>query len=554
VESEHFPWDPALAGFGPTEGAGPNVEQQTHKAATGQLRSSSVAALFALSLAACAVVRADSRQFDLLTASIDDIQAAVAAGALTYERLVQLYLNRIQAYDENGPRLNAVIEINPRASELARTLDAERKSKGLRSPLHGIPIAVKDNIDVNDIPSAGGNLALAGTYPAHDATVVRRLREAGAIVFLKTNMDELALGSQGLSSFGGQTLNPYDLKRHPGGSSGGTAVAVNAAFATVGLGTETGVSIRNPASNNSLIGIAPTQGLVSRAGVIPISFTQDRVGPHAKSVVDAAVLLTEIRGFDPEDLVTAESLGKVDETSYRDHLDDRIAGARLGVLRDLFRRGQQFDRGNRLIEEQIALLRTQRAVVIDGLGTGIDLLSLMPQLRLNNYELRTAFDAYLGRRGPTSPVRSLAELVATGKFLKRIEPQLQQALKRPALDFDPEYRARLESRQMVRQVLVDLMGRYRVDALVYPFKSVPAPVIGTSDTGADNPLSAVTGLPAIVVPAGFTQEGLPIAIEFLGRPFSEPKLIQIANAYEKASRRRLPPKSTPHLPGEVFTY
>jgi amidase len=524
------------------------------QATKAKLHSSIVAALLALSLTASVAVRADGRQFDLLTATIDDIQAAVAVGALTYERLVQLYLNRIQAYDKNGPRLNAVIEINPRAVELARALDEERKSRGVRTPLHGIPVAVKDNIDVSDIPSAGGNLALAGTYPAHDATVVRRLREAGAIIFLKTNMDELALGSQGLSSLGGQTLNPYDLKRHPGGSSGGTAVAVNVGYATVGLATETGVSIRNPASNNSIVGIAPTQGLVSRAGVIPISFTQDRVGPHAKSMVDAALLLTEIRGFDPEDMVTAESLGKVDQTKYREYLDDRLAGARIGVLRDLFRRGPPFDRGHKLIEDQIALLRTGRAVVVDGLSTGMDLVSLMPLLRLNNYELRTAFDAYLRRRGSGSPVKSLAELVATGKFLKRIESQLQQALKRPAPDFDPEYRSRLESRHMVREALIDLMDRYRADALVYPFKSVSAPVIGSSDAGADNPISAVTGLPAIVVPAGFNQDGLPIAIEFLGRPFSEPKLIQIAYAYEKASRRRVPPRSTPHLPGETFSY
>ncbi len=512
--------------------------------------------LVVLVLVATVLVRAQSHQFDLLTASVADIQAAVGTGALTYERLVELYLSRIEAYDKKGPRLNAVIEINPRAVEIARVLDAERKTKGLRSPLHGIPFAVKDNIDVSDIPSAGGNLALAGTYPARDATVIKRLREAGAIIFIKTNMDELALGSQGLSSLGGQTLNPYDLKRHPGGSSGGTAVAVNVGFATVGLGTETGVSIRNPASNNALIGIASTQGLVSRAGVIPVSFTQDRVGPHAKSVADAALVLEYIRGFDPEDLVTMENLGKLDKKSYRDYLDDRLAGARIGVLRDLFRKGPQFDTGNKLVEEQIALLRAQRAVVVDGLSTGMDLVSLIPLLRLNNYELRVGFDAYLRRRGSASPVKTLAELVATGKYLKRLEPQLQQALKREALDFDPEYLSRLANRRMVQQMLVELMDRGRLDALVYPFKSLPAPLLDAAADGggSDNPISSITGLPAIVVPAGLTADGLPIAIEFLGRPFSEPKLIQIAFAYEQASRRRVTPNSTPHLSGEVFSY
>ena len=507
---------------------------------------------------AAAIIRAQSpksREFDLLTARVADIQAAVGAGALTYEHLVQLYLNRIEAYDKKGPRLNAVIEINSHALEIARALDAERKARGLRSPLHGIPVAVKDNIDVSDIPSAGGNLALAGTYPAHDAMVIRRLREAGAIILLKANMDELALGSQGLSSLGGQTLNPYDLKRNPGGSSGGTGVAVSVGFATVGLGTETGVSIRSPASNNAVIGIAPTRGLVSRAGVIPISFTQDRVGVHAKSVADAALVLESIRGFDPEDLLTRDSLGKIEQPSYRDSIKEGLASARVGVLRDLFRKGEEFAAGNKLIEQQIAFLREQRAVVVDGLSTGVDLIGLMPSLRLNSYELRFAFDAYLRHRGPASPVKSLAELAATGKYLKSLERQFQQAVKRDPLDFDVEYQSRLENQKMVRHLLIDLMNRYRVDALVYPFKALGAPLLGTSDGGVrDNPISSTTGLPAIVIPAGLNEEGLPIAIEFLGLPFSEPKLIQLAHAYEQASHRRVAPKSTPHLQDEVFSY
>ena len=498
---------------------------------------------------------AQGRTFDLLTASASDVQAAVGAGALTYEGLVRLYLNRIAAYDKHGPRLNAIIEINPRAIETARELDEERKTKGLRSPLHGIPIAVKDNIDVKDIPSAGGNLALAGTYPANDATVIQRLREAGAIIFLKTNMDELALGSKGLSSLGGQILNPYDLSRNPGGSSGGTAVSVNVGFATIGVGTETGFSIRSPATNNALVGIAPTQGLVSRAGVVPISYTQDRVGVHAKSVADAALLLTYLRGFDPDDLLTHDSLGKVDRSAYTEYLHDGLAGARIGVLRDLFRTGDQFASGNAIIEREISSIREHRAVVIDGLRTGLDLLSLMPQLRVNNYELRVAFDAYLRRRGPSSPVKTLAELLATGKYLRSLDARFEEVMKVGAVDFDAEYLSRLENRAMLRRRLVELMDQYRVDALVYPVKSLPAPPVGSADDGPrDNPISAVTGLPAIVVPAGVNEDGLPFALELLGRPFAEPKLIQLAYAYEQASRRRVAPKTTPHLDGDVFKY
>jgi amidase len=509
----------------------------------------------ALLLTVSARVPAQSRSFDLLTASVADIQAAVAAGALTYERLVTLCLARIDAYDKKGPRLNAIIELNPRALETARALDAERRRSGLRSPLHGIPIAVKDNIDVSDLPSAGGNIALAGTFPPRDATVIRRLREAGAIIFLKTNMDELALGSQGLSSLGGQILSPYDLTRDPGGSSGGTGVSVTVGFAPIGIGTETGVSIRSPASNNALVGIAPTQGLVSRAGVLPISFTQDRVGPHAKSVADAALLLTYLRGIDPDDLFTAGSAGKVDARPYTEYLSTGSFTGRIGVLRELFRPGAEFAEGSALVDRQIEVMRRQGAVIVDGLTTGAHLVDRFPTLRVNDFELRVTLDAYLARRGPGSPVKSLAELVASGKFLKSLEPRLRQALAVGPLDADPEYLSRLKARAANRQALVDLMDRNAVEVLVYPFKSLGAPLIGDGDRGPrDNPLSSVTGLPAMVLPAGVTKEGLPIAIEMLGRPFGEPALIRVASAYENVTHARVAPSSTPHLPGETFVY
>ena len=244
-----------------------------------RLRTTSAAVVLAAAALSTIAPAAQPRTFDLLTATIADIQDAVDAGALTYETLVRLYLNRIEVYDKAGPRLNAIIAINPRATDAARALDDERRTKGRRSRLHGIPVAIKDNVDVADMPSAGGSLAFKNSYPARDATVVQRLREAGAIIFLKTNMDELALGSRGLSSLGGQTLDPYDLTRNPGGSSGGTGVAVNVSVRhgrrRHGNGRS---SIRSPATNNAVVGIAPTRGLVSRAGVIPISFTQDRIG------------------------------------------------------------------------------------------------------------------------------------------------------------------------------------------------------------------------------------------------------------------------------------
>ena len=497
------------------------------------------------------------RTFDLLTASITDIQGAVDAGAMTYERLVRLYLNRVEAYDKKGPQLRAVLAINPRAIESARSLDEERRARGRRSALHGIPVAVKDNIDALDMPTTGGNEALAGTYAAYDATAVRRLREAGAIILLKTNLDELALGSRGLSSLGGQILNPYDLTRNPGGSSGGTAVAVNVGFATVGLGTETGFSIRSPASNNALVGIAPSRGLVSRAGVIPISFTQDRVGVHAKTVADAALLLSVISGFDADDLATADLLKEVPVSSFVPSGTSTLLDARIGSLRDLFRQGEPFKEGNEIVERQVALMRQQGAAVKDGLTTGTDLIALMPTLRVNSDELQTAFDSYLRRRGPQSPINSFAALVATGKYLRgtTLETRFKETMAAGSPDQNKAYLSRLGLQRQVRQSLIDLMDRERVEVLVYPVKSLPAPPIGMSDDGVrDNNISAVTGLPAIVLPAGVTADGLPIAVEFLGRPFSESRLIEIAHAYEQARGARVAPTTTPPLSGDVFAF
>jgi Asp-tRNA(Asn)/Glu-tRNA(Gln) amidotransferase A subunit family amidase len=498
-----------------------------------------------------------TRTFDLLTATVADIQAAVDSGALTYEQLVRRYLARIDAYDQNGPGLRAVIAINPRAIDIARQLDVERKAGGRRSRLHGIPIAIKDNIDVVDMPSTGGNAAFAGATPPRDATATRRLRDAGAILFIKTNMDEMALGSRGLSSVGGQILNPYDVRRNPGGSSGGTAVAVNAGFAAIGLATETGFSIRGPAANNAIVGIAPSRGLVSRAGVIPISFTQDRVGVHARTVDDAALLLSELRGVDPEDLTTLSQLGKTVEAEYSKALGQPLDGMRFGVLRDLFRKGPEFEAANTLVDKQLDILARRGATMVEGVSTNRDLVAEMPTMRLNSFELRPAFDAYLRDRRPASAIKTLADLIAMGHYLRggTQETRYAETMRIGPLEHNQEYLSRLKRQRDVGATLVAAMDRAKVDALVYPVKSLGAPMIGSSDDGPrDNSISAVTGLPAIVVPGGFNDEGLPIAIELLGRPFSESRLIALAHAVERALRARVPPKITPALPGDRFNY
>jgi len=501
-------------------------------------------------------VAQERRTFDLLEAGVEEIQAAVDAGALTYERLVELYLNRIEAYDDAGPELNAVLEVHPRALEIARERDREYREEGRRSSLHGIPIIFKDVIDVVDIPSAGGNVGLQGTAPAHDATVVRKLREAGAIIFAKGNLDEFNLGAEGLSSIGGQTKNPYDFSRNPGGSSSGPAVAVTSGFATLGLGTETGASIRSPASNSSIVGIAPSQGLVSRAGVIAISFTHDRIGPHAKSVADAALLLSYMRGFDPEDLLTHASLGRIDRARYTDRLEvEGLYGARIGLFQDLFREGERFEPVNETIRDEILALREHGAVVVPDLTLGMDLVGFFPQIRHSVPEFRAVFNTYLKRRGPDTPYRTMDELWESGEYLPDIEWAFEGALPVDSLQWDPNYLARLENRRTLRRMITELMDRHELDVLAHPFKSLAAPPLGTGDRGPrDNPVSSGTGLPAIVIPAGVDEDGLPISIEFLARRFDEPTLIRIGHAYEQATGHRIRPESVPHLEGEVFTY
>ncbi len=478
--------------------------------------ASIVAAVAALAL----TVQAQGRTFDLLTTGIDDIQTAVDAGALTYERLVRMYLDRIDTFDRRGPQLRAIIATNPRAIETARTLDAERKQRGRRSRLHGIPIAVKDNIDFGGMPTTGGSAAFAGSYPPRDATVVQKLREAGAIIIAKTNLDELASASRGLSTVGGQILNPYDLTRNPGGSSGGSAVAVASGFATIALGTETGFSIRSPASNTGIVGAVPTRGVISRGGVMPLSFTQDRVGVHARRVDDAATVMQAILVFDDRDAITEQSL-TASQAPLRPIPDAR--GLRVGVLIEMFREGEQFAAFNTVVLAQRDALTRAGVTVVDDLSTGSRLIALMPDLRVNSFELRTAFDAYLSARGPSSPVKTFADLVAGGKYLRggSLERRIQETVQMNDLKANADYQQRLKMQASLRAQIVALMEKHQLAALMYPVKSLPAPPIGTSDDGdRDNNISAVTGLPAIVVPAALDRMGLPIAVEFLGAPFS----------------------------------
>jgi amidase len=522
-----------------------------------------LAATFALcALAAVTAPTLSARTIELEQATVVDLQAAFAAGTLTSEKLIELSLKRISAYDKQGPRLNAVLNLNPMALEQARALDAERRQKGPRSLLHGIPVVLKDNFDTFDLPTTGGSPVFKDVPPAHDAFVVEKLRKAGAIILAKVNLSGFMGTRRGVgdSMAGGQTLNPYNLAHHPGGSSGATGASVAAWFATAGLGTETGVSIRDPSANNAVVGIAPSEGLVSRSGVLPLSFVHDRAGPMARSVTDAAAMLTVISGIDPTDLYTLESAGRIPREGYTAFLEkDGLSGARIGVLVDLFSTGAEHEESLALIETALNDLSAQGAYVIRPLTLGLDLRSILRWSRSTAMETRFALDAYFRRRGPQSPVRNLDEYIKAGMYYPESKASLTRALAIESLDALPAFGSLMENRKVLRALAEDLMNKYRLDALVYPMKTFPAAKIPKEPGGelrpasADNPFSSITGLPAIVVPVGFDSNGLPVGIEFLGRRFAEPTLIRLAFAYEQATKRRRPPASTPRLDGETIT-
>lgn len=495
-------------------------------------------------------------------ATILELNEAFHNGTLSSVELVEMYLKRIDAYDKRGPSLNSVIEIHPRALEIAEELDRERQESGPRSILHGLPIVLKDNFDTYDMATTGGSLIFVGNKPAHDAFTVQKLRDAGAIIFAKVNMSGF-MGTRigtGDSAVGGQTLNPYNLAHHPGGSSGGTAVALAAWFATAGLGTETGVSIRDPSANNAIVGIAPTEGLVSRTGVLPISFVHDRAGPMARSVTDAAAVLDIIAGIDPADMYTLTSAGRIPRGGYTQFLkEDGLEGKRIGVFIDLFNEGPEFEESIAIIEEALKDLSDNGAFLIRPVSLGMDLRSVLRWSRSSAIENRFALDTYFRGRGPDSPVSSFAEYVEAGFYYGHSRENLLRSLAVESLDDHAGFAARMVNRMNLRQLTEELMDRYELDALVYPMKAFPAARLPTDGSrgelrprDADNPFSSITGLPAIVVPAGYDHNNLPVAVEFLGRMFSEPTLIEIAYGYEQATQHRKSPETTPALEGETI--
>jgi Asp-tRNA(Asn)/Glu-tRNA(Gln) amidotransferase A subunit family amidase len=469
------------------------------------------------------------------------LQAALEARRVTSVELVDAYFARIAAYDQQGPALNAMIRLNPRARADASALDAERARQGARGPLHGIPVILKDNFDTRDMPTTAGSIALADAVPPDDAFVVRRLREAGAIILGKANMHELAAGITTISSLGGQTRNPYDPRRCPGGSSGGTGAAIAASFAAVGWGTDTCGSIRIPAAYGSLVGIRPTQGLVSRDGIVPLSHTQDIGGPMARTVTDLAIALDATAGPDPADPMTRALEGRA-LPRFTDSLRaDALRGARLGVLTNYFTNTD--NDVARVARAAIDSMKAHGAVVIEVTIPGFD--SLIAGSRAVDFETKFDLIDYLAAT-PSAKVRSAADILARGLHHTTLGNRLRTIDSAQALETEA-HRAALARQKLVRDVALSVLETMRLDALIYPTMRQKPTLVGEPQTGITCQLSAHTGLPALTAPAGYTRDGLPVGIEFLGRAFADARLVALAYSFEQSGPRRRAPVTTPPL-------
>ncbi|MFB6155262.1 MAG: amidase [Haloferacaceae archaeon] len=494
---------------------------------------------------------ADTGSFDVVEATVGEIHDAIETGDITVRTLVDRYLERIDEYDGD---LNAILTVNDHARTRADDLDARFESEGFVGPLHGVPVVLKDNQDTHDMPTTAGSRPLANSRPSRDAFVVEQLREAGAVVVAKANLQEFSFGVDTVSSLGGETSNAYALDRRPSGSSGGTAAAIAANLGAIGTGTDTCSSVRSPPAFNNLVGLRPTRGLVSRTGIIPLSETQDTAGPITRTVADAARMLDAMAGYDPEDPVTATGVGEVPEAGYVSHLDeDGLDGARIGVVRQFFDVTDEANAPDGENEAVVSVVESAIDEMEEAGATVVDPVEVMDDeylhfARVLKYEFARDFDKYLAELGDDAPYDSLADVVATGEIepsvMARVEDGEILDTDVESLAGDVEYLQRLDRRRHLRVDAVRRMVEQDLDALLYPPSVVP-PVEMPNHQPFEElrcELAAHTGLPAIVLQAGFTDDGLPVGVELLGREFAEPRLFELAYAYERATDHRRPPE------------
>lgn len=484
------------------------------------------------------------RDFEIVDVGIPELQAALAAGRVTSVQLVDAYLARIEAYDHAGPELNSILRLNPDARREAAERDRERAEGRVRGPLHGIPVLLKDNYDVAGLPTSAGTLALAGLVPPDDAWQVRRLREAGAVILGKTNLHELAAGITTVSSLGGQTRNPYDPARNPGGSSGGTGAAVAASFAAVGWGTDTCGSIRIPSALNDLVGLRPTKGLSSIDGIVPLSHSQDVAGPLARTVTDLAIALDATVGPDPADPATRALEGR-SLPRFVESLDPgALHGARIGVL-EPWVKGSDVDREvSRIVRAALDEMEEEGAAIVPVPLPGLD--SLLAGTSLIGDEFAFDLADYLAAT-PGAPVHSLGEILERGLAHEEVAPTLR-LWDRTGERETPSYREHRARQTALRTALERTLSEQNLDALAYPTMRQQAALIGEPARGSSCSVSAHSGLPALTIPAGFTRdEVMPVGLELLGPAFSDAHLVALAYAFEESTDHRRPPLRTPRL-------
>lgn len=494
----------------------------------------------------------DYNDFRYLEYDIVKLQQGYKNKSFTIKEVVQAYLDRIDEIDQNGPKLNSIITVNPDAIRIAEELDKEMKGGKIRGPLHGIPVILKDNIDTHDkMPTTAGSRALKNSYPLNDSYVAKKLREAGAVILGKANLSEWAnfrgqMSTSGWSGLGGQTNNPYDLTRNPSGSSSGSAVAVSANLTMLAIGTETDGSIVSPSNVNGIVGIKPTVGLISRSGIIPISFTQDTPGPMARTIRDAAICLGALTGVDSADEKTLESRGK-SLTNYTLFLkEDGLKGKRIGLYKPALASNYKVAT---IMTKAVDLIKSKGAeiVEIDKIGQGnLD----QDEFNLMLFEYKEGLNKYFSSLGPSAPVKNVVDLIAFNKAdsveLKYFNQKwLEMAQKKGDLN-SAEYKEALhKSRSGSREKGIDsVMNKYNLDAIIAPVGNPAAKtdlINGDRDDMGTSSFAARAGYPNITVPMGEI-DGLPVGITFFGRAWSEPVLLEIAYAYEQAAMRRIIPK------------
>jgi amidase len=512
-----------------------------------------VACVAALTLASRLTSAQAPASLRIEEASIRELHAALQTSALTCRRLVEHYLRRIDTYDKNGPAINSIVTINPRAREIADSLDRVSQRGGTRGPLHCIPIIVKDNFETVDMPTTAGSLSLAGYMAATDAFQVKRVRDAGAVILAKSNMAEYAFSPyETVSSIlPGYSKNPYALDRVTAGSSGGTAAAVASSFAAAGLGSDTGNSIRGPSAHQALVGIRSTMGLTSRGGVVPLFLGADIAGPMARTVTDAVTVFQVIVGEDPDDSVTARSHDRP-VPNYEQALDPAgLRGARIGVLRQAYESPTTDAEVVQLFQRALDDLRKQGATIVDSATVPeLDSLRRLQSGPCNTFE--HDINTFLAARAGRVPVKSVDDILRSRRFHPSIEKRLETAQAvEGTTDENPGCRSRDAFRSALRRAVTSMFDRLRLDAVVYPSWSNPPRLIGDLNTphGDNNQLfSPNTGFPALTVPMGYLSGGtLPAGLQFFGRAWSEPALIRLAYAYEQATHHRRPPTNVPPL-------